>query len=809
VVETPTVADLLRKYRSEARLSQEALAERAGLSTRTISDIENGVARWPRAITLSLLSEALRLDAETRDTLRRAASNRTRTASSNVSDAPAFAAPKLIGRETELAAARAVIVDEKARLLTLVGGAGVGKTVLAFALAHAVSAPLRAKALLVELAGLPDSALVPTKIALSAGVRDTRGDSIVASLAAAIGKRPTLLVLDTFEHLLAAAPFVAELLGAIPALSIVATSRLPLHVRGERIVEVRPLELPPERSARLSELERVASVRLLLERAREIDPGFALDEENAAGVAALVRALDGVPLAIELAAPLLRVQSPASLAARLEGALNVLVSRQRDVPRRQQTMRDAIAWSYELLNPEQQHVLRQLAVFPGVFTVEAAQRIVAPDAGDDVLATLRTLAALADQYLARIVDDGDGDPRFELPPLVRQFAAELLAAAGERETLQARLAAYCVEVAESIAAAVAHDRSKLERLRRDSATFEMTLAWMLATRQAALGLQLMVKLRDLWWVRGAGAHGAAWLRSFFDVAEEDAIELDEELLANACWAACGLNEASGATERARYYAELALPLMQARGNTTAVGSLLAGLGVMERARGDLEAARLHLEEALTVRRSVGEPLAIGLSLIDLGWNVAEQGDVLRAESLVNEALENFRTKESSLGICSALDVLALFALPESLERAETLAREGLRIAKEIEYADGLFWANAVLGWVALGRDDIAAATQSLLAAARVAREHAEGSLGAYLLRMFARIAHASGRSGEAARMLGAAATVPNLPDLPNGLMGHEAFVASLRVALGSEFDGQFTIGRATGSRAVMSEVSTD
>jgi predicted ATPase/DNA-binding XRE family transcriptional regulator len=809
MVQSSTIADLVRRFRADAKLSQEALAERAGLSTRTISDIENGVARWPRAITLSLLAEALQLEDERREALRAAA--RPRAASTQ--DRSAIArpeAPKLIGHEVELAWARDLLVVEKARLISLVGGAGVGKTALAFALAHEVAPHFADNVIVVELAGLPDAALVPTKVALAAGVRDVRGESTTASIAAGIGQRPTLLIFDTFEHLSVAAAFVAELLAATPALSILVTSRVPLHVRSERIVPVRPLSLPPkDLVAATSELAGFSAIRLLVERAQGVKPEFQVTDDNVAGVVALVRALDGVPLAIELAAPLLRVQSPATLAARLDRALNVLVAEHRDLPHRQQTMRGAIAWSYELLSDEQQRALRRLAVFPAAFTAEAAQRTTSNDDEPDALAMLRTIAALADHSFVRVVADGEGEPRFELPPLVREYAAELLEH-GEREAAQKHLAGYCLEVFENATPrALVHDRSRLDRLGRESATFDSALSWALSTRQVALGLSLVVKLRDLWWVHGACAHGYAWLRSFLELAEEDSVALDDGLLANVYWAAAGLCEAAGDLNRASEYGQKALPYMRARGDRKAIASLLSGSGVLANEQGDYASARLRFEEGLSIRREIGDRALIAQSLCDLGLNTADEGNYALATTIFEEALEHFRVVGSELGVSGALAGMAIVAARSgAMERAETLARESLRVATEIRYVDGIIYSSVALGRALLARGEAAGAESIVVEVVRTTDVGTLSGQAPSILRLLARIQHQRDNPGEAARLLGAASSVANDRIAPAERQSHEAFVAAVEAALGPTFDAEFTVGRAAGARNALAALSS-
>ena len=577
MLDSPLLADLLRTYRIDARLSQEALAERAGISARTIGDIETGIARFPRAITLSLISEALGLDPPARDALRAAARRRSPApAKGEVAGTPDGGSP-LIGRDAELAAIASLLADDAARLVTLTGGAGAGKTVLALQAARAAAAQFGGNVIVVELGGIPDAALVSTKIALAVGIRNVNAEPVATSIAAALAGRPMLLVLDTFEHVTAAALFVSELLAAIPALKLIVTSRVPLRVARERTLPVGPLAVPPSEAALApSALGSIAAVELLVDRARRYKPEFSVTEDNAAGIAALVRALDGVPFAIELAAPLLRISSPAALAQRLERPLDVLVAERSDVPPRQRTMRDAIAWSYALLTPEQQRALRRLGIFTGAFGLDAAQRVIANASGNAALATLQALAALADQSLVNVVESAGHDPRFEVPALVRDYAVELLADSGESDAVHQRLADYCSALLGSSAPEKRSGNVVRKRLELESSNFDAVLAWARVTGRISLGLALAVRLRPYWWLRGAHPDGHVWLNSLLELAA-GRDNVDDALLANGYEAAAGLAQASGRFDAAADYIRRSLPLKRASGDRKAVASLLSDL----------------------------------------------------------------------------------------------------------------------------------------------------------------------------------------------------------------------------------------
>jgi predicted ATPase len=302
----------------------------------------------------------------------------------------------LIGRAAELASARTLLLDQAVPLLTLTGPGGGGKTRLALAIAHDVAGAFADGVVFVDLAPISDTSLVLSAIAQGLGVVESAARSLQAGVTAYLRSRQLLLVLDNFEQVLPAAPLVAEILTACPAVQALVTSRAPLHVSAESEFPVEPLALPdPSHLPPLAELAETAAVALFLQRARAVQPAFALTEANAAAVAEVCRRVDGLPLAIELAAARTKLLSPQALLALLAQRLRVLTGGKRDAPARQRTLRDAIAWSYDLLPPEEQSLFRRLAVFSGGFDLDAAASV----AGGDRFGTLEGLERLADQSL--------------------------------------------------------------------------------------------------------------------------------------------------------------------------------------------------------------------------------------------------------------------------------------------------------------------------------------------------------------------------------------------------------------------------
>ena len=361
---------------------------------------------------------------------------------------------RLIGRQSERATARTLLLDEAVPLLTLTGPGGVGKTRLALTVAQDVADQFADGVAWVDLASLRDADLVPVAVAGALGIVPGPNRPVLGDLAHHLRPQQTLLVLDNCEHLLAAiAALVATLLASCPALQILAASRAPLHVHGEQVLPIEPLPLPASTGSRRETVAENDAVRLFVERARAVRPSFALTAANAETIAALCRALDGLPLAIELAAARITILSPEALLAQMTDRLSLLSDGPRDAPIRQQTIAATIGWSYDLLSDEAQALFRRLAVFAGGFTLDAAQAVA--DAGDGPFSTtMRGINTLVEQSLVHRIE-GDGEPRFTMLETVRAFALERLRASDEESCTRARHAAWFIDLVASREAWVA------------------------------------------------------------------------------------------------------------------------------------------------------------------------------------------------------------------------------------------------------------------------------------------------------------------------------------------------------------------
>ena len=689
--------DLLRRHRLAAGLTQEELAERASMSARGISDLERGARSHPYRETVRLLADALGLSGAERSTivlaarhLRGHATTRRRRASS----LPVPLTP-LIGRHAERGEVSSLLRDDAVRLVTLTGPGGVGKTRLALGVAEQEGEGFSDGVIFIDLAPLRDPFLVLSHVATTLGLRETTGRAIADVIHDEFGERDILLLLDNFEHLLAAAPVVTDLLAAGPQVKILTTSRAPLRIRGEREYPVPPLRLPSKQDARdLTVLAANEAITVFLTQAQAVRPDFVFTSDNAAAITEICTRLDGLPLALELAAARVKAFPPTTLLARLGTRLPLLTGGTRDAPARQRTLRDAIAWSYDLLSPDEGRLFRRLGIFVGGWTLEAAEAVANVDGDVDVL---EGLSALVDKSLVHLDEHGP-EPRYGILETIREFAQDRLAASGEAASLHQAHAAYFLNLAEH---AKPHlygvgQRTWLRRLEVEHPNFRAALDVLAASGDHDAHLRLTANLGLFWFLHGHFAEGHGHLERALALAvaptphraealtgigriaeaqgDPDASETwlrQSEELARALdvpavlWQAHFQRgvaaESKGDDERAVALWESALAVARELNDAQAAGVALYALSDAAYRRGDLQGSERLGEESVALLRSAGDEWVLSLSLGNIGVVAIAKGDMPRAVAAYQEALDLALGTDADWAIANALAGFAAVA----------------------------------------------------------------------------------------------------------------------------------------------------
>jgi predicted ATPase/DNA-binding XRE family transcriptional regulator len=634
----------LKALREAAGFTQEELATIAGLSVHGVSALERGERRRPHVETVRALSAALDLTGAALDALLRSARAPDHTAGDELRGGwlplPLTA---LLGRDAEMRALRDLLTDPSARLITLVGPGGVGKTRLALELVRAIADEGGCRVLFVGLAAVRNCAFVAPAIAEALGVLDDTALDLPRRARAACGGTPTLLVLDNFEQVLDAAPLVADLLSAVAALRVLVTSRAPLRVRGEREYTVGPLPLEGDVDATSpADLARCPAVQLFVERARDVQPDFRLTASNGPTVSAICRRLDALPLALELAAPWIKVLTAEDLLRRLRHDVLLATAGPRDLPERQQTINAAVAWSYQLLAPGEQRVFRRLGALPGQFPIEAAAAVVAgrEDCSAKSDDTLRAAAGLMDKsLLLRAESPVAGRPLYQMLETVRAYAALRLTAAGEREDAMEGLVRYATAEAALAAEGLVGPAQVewLDRVREDLESYRGALAWLIERDRPVEAGAIAWCLFFFWVIRGHAAEGLRWYEQILNQPS-----LPPAVESRALLGTGAMRYTLGELGDARTALTRALALAHETGDMVMVARAENLLGDIEHSVGNADAAREHFARGIDGFRALALPWGLGNSLTGLAAVVLATGDTAHAERLLDEATSVLR-----------------------------------------------------------------------------------------------------------------------------------------------------------------------
>ena len=612
---------------------------------------------------------------------------------------------RLLGRSSERAQVVALLRHPAVRLLTLTGPGGVGKTRLALEAVHDLVPDFVDGVYFVDLAAISDPNFVLPAITQALGLREMNARSPLEGLQAALADRCVLLLLDNFEQVLAAAPLIADVLGACPHLHLLVTSRVPLRLHGEHEFSVSPLSLPDLSHLPTSAgLEEYASCALFVERAQAIRPEFQVTAQTARAIAELCTRLDGLPLAIELAAARIRFLSPQALLARLEHRLDVLTAGARNLPSRQQTLRSTIAWSYNLLESQEQRLFRWLAVFVGGCTLSAVEAI-AQQAGVATSSILDGVSMLLENHLLRQVEQPDGEPRLLMLQTIREFGLECLERCGELEEARAAHAAYYLALAEEAAPQLrgAEQTRWVAQLECEQENLRAVLSFLLEQaglpeeeRKIEWALRLCVALQWFWEVRGSGREALNFLLQA--LAKQTSVKA--ALRAKALYAAADLAFVCARNLPLEQLAEESLALYQQLGEPVGIACSLWLLGAIARIRSQFALAHARLEEAVTRFQQLGNRWRQGQCSTERARAATEQGQYERAWALLSESLALYQSLDDQMGLgwVRYLQARLLFVSQQDRTRARQLTEQSLAHFRKL---DSAFYSAQPLGLLGL------------------------------------------------------------------------------------------------------------
>jgi non-specific serine/threonine protein kinase len=705
-----------------------------------------------------------------------------------------------IGRENEIAQIKELLGTT--RLLTFFGAGGCGKTRLAMQLAGDLLESYSDGIWLVELAALAEPGLVPQTVANVLGLKEQPGENLTQTIIEHLASRHLLLVLDNAEHLLAAcAEFADVALRRCAQLIILVTSRERLAISGELTYRVPSLSVPdPKLNATPQELSAYESARLFIERARLQRPDFAVTAQNAPALASVCRRLDGIPLAIELAAPRVRSMSVEELNRGLDQRFGLLTGGSRTALPRQRTLRSMIDWSYDLLSDAEQALLCRVSVFSGGWTLEAAGQVCIGE-GVDKMQALDLLTSLADKNLV-VADEQDGPTRYRLLETVRHYALERLREHDEEARWRSRHLAYFLALAEEAEPLLhgSEQQAWFDRLEAEHDNLRSALSWSSAADgDVTGGLRLAGAISWFWLVRGYLAEGRGWLSPLLAAAPEDQ---DAAARARALRGAGRLAVHQGDHSAAKALRQEGLAIWKRLGHREGIVQSLASLGTIAQMQGDYAAAQALFKEALAMRRELGDRHGILRSLISLGHSAVEQGNYADARVLLEEGLAISRELNDWLEIGETLYHLGTLAYFQGdYLAANARLEESLAVRRERGFRDGIASALAALGLVAHDKGDYPNAQTLLKEALAIQWELGERRTISESLEAFAAVTFALTGPEPAARIWGRVERLREeigAPITPAQRPWYDRHVAAARAALGDgvAFDRAWQEGRA-------------